>query len=323
MTYQISLPALTLARYQFTLLPEQEIHLPLHAGSTLRGGLGHAFKQMVCFQPQAKYCRPCPLHQQCPYAYIFATPVPANAEVLSKNSNAPVPLIIEPSPTGKQVFRPGEPIVFHVTLVGNAVDYLSYIVTAFRELGHVGLGAKQGHFRLAGVKAIAPLDSRTAAIYDAKEPDRVQMRALTADTGAVVAWADSWPSKRLTLTLRTPTRLKYHGRMMQYGPPFHVLVRRLLDRVSSLTYFHCGESWDLDFRDWIKHAKNVGIADAETKWESWSRYSGRQQQRVLMGGLTGKVTYAGDIAPFRALLALGTLVHVGKGTVFGNGQLAL
>jgi hypothetical protein len=40
----------------------------------------------------------------------------------------------------------------------------------------------------------------------------------------------------------------------------------------------------------------------------------------LQGGVVGSVTYAGDLAPFRPLLALGMLVHVGKGAVFGNGQ---
>ena len=40
---------------------------------------------------------------------------------------------------------------------------------------------------------------------------------------------------------------------------------------------------------------------------------------LKMGGVVGSVTYAGDLAPFRPLLALGMLTHVGKGTVFGNG----
>ena len=60
-------------------------------------------------------------------------------------------------------------------------------------------------------------------------------------------------------------------------------------------------------------------ARSETHWEDWSRFSGRQKQRVKMGGLTGRVTYEGDLRDYLPLLLLGELVHVGKGTVFGNG----
>lgn len=319
----IRLPHLTLARYRFTLLPEQNVGFPNHMGNTLRGGFGHAFKQMVCFQPQVKRCQDCPLRNQCPYAYVFATPVPPDAEVLSKNSRAPVPLIIDTSDSDQTVYHPGEPLTFDVTLIGKAVDFLSYIVVAFRELGSKGLGPGRGRFRLARVEAVTPFEAETALVYQVAQPDRVQTCALSVDVAQISAWAKTWPTERVTLTLRTPTRLKHHGRMMRQGPPFHVLVRRLLDRVSSLAYFHCEQRWELDFRGWIERAKAVEIAETTTHWESWTRHSRRQDREIRMGGLTGQVTYAGDVAPYRALLALGTLVHVGKGTVFGNGRLVV
>jgi CRISPR/Cas system endoribonuclease Cas6 (RAMP superfamily) len=53
---------------------------------------------------------------------------------------------------------------------------------------------------------------------------------------------------------------------------------------------------------------------------SCNRVSGRQKKRIEMGGLVGKVTYEGDLTDYLPLLALGELIHVGKGTVFGNGQ---
>ena len=37
----------------------------------------------------------------------------------------------------------------------------------------------------------------------------------------------------------------------------------------------------------------------------------------------GHVTYSGDLTPFLSILALGELVHVGKGSVFGNGQFEI
>ena len=42
-------------------------------------------------------------------------------------------------------------------------------------------------------------------------------------------------------------------------------------------------------------------------------------------GKVEKVTveYAGPVADFRSLLVIGSLIHVGKKTVFGNGQFVV
>ncbi|GAB4546590.1 MAG: hypothetical protein Kow0063_41050 [Anaerolineae bacterium] len=110
---------------------------------------------------------------------------------------------------------------------------------------------------------------------------------------------------------------------MREGPPFPVLVKALLGRVSSLSYFHCGQRWEADFRGLIDRAAGVRVAGCESGWQDWSRYSGRQKQRVEMGGLVGCVTYEGDLRDYLPLLALGEWVHVGKGTVFGNGKYVI
>ncbi len=148
------------------------------------------------------------------------------------------------------------------------------------------------------------------------------IRAVNASIGAdaILERAAALSPERVTLEFLTPTRLKYQGRWAKEGPPFHVLLRRLLDRVSSLSYFHCGQQFEADFRGLIERAAGVRIARAQTRWEDWSRFSGRQKQRVEMGGLAGQVTYAGDLRDYLPLLALGEWVHAGKGTVFGNGR---
>ncbi|HIC93763.1 MAG TPA: CRISPR system precrRNA processing endoribonuclease RAMP protein Cas6, partial [Anaerolineae bacterium] len=118
----------------------------------------------------------------------------------------------------------------------------------------------------------------------------------------------------------TPTRLKYNGRFLEDAPPFHVVVRTLLRRISSLSYFHCGRRWETDYRGWIERAQEVETETAEVRWVDWERYSTRQRQRMNLGGIRGRVTYAGELPPFLPLLRLGELIHVGKGATFGNGQ---
>ena len=115
------------------------------------------------------------------------------------------------------------------------------------------------------------------------------------------------------------TRLK-HGDRFVTSLPFHVLLRGLLRRISSLMYFHHGKELDVDFVGLIKRAEQVETRSEDTQWVDWDRYSGRRDARITLGGLVGTVTYAGDLDEFRPLLKIGEYVHVGKGAVFGMGK---
>ena len=314
------LDAFTLSTCRFTLEARDELRLAPFKGNTLRGGFGHAFKAMVCFQPEVTSCADCLLRHNCPYSYIFETPCPPGSEVLSANERVPLPLVIKPPPSRQTDYRPGETLEFTVTLVGKAVNFLAYFVVAFQELGRQGLGQERGRCRLAQVEAVHPLSGSREQIFDGERPAHIQLRSLPVDWPAILARAAGLPADSLTLDFLTPTRIKHEGHWVSQGPPFDALVKSLLGRVSSLSYFHCGQRLEADFRGLIDRASSVSIARSETGWEDWSRFSGRQQQRVEMGGLVGHVSYRGDLGDYLPLLALGELVHVGKGTVFGNGQ---
>jgi hypothetical protein len=318
----LTLPAIFgLTHYHFTLEALEPLHLPPFKGSALRGGFGYTFKRLVCFQPTP--CRgKCQLGNACPYGYIFETDPPDGAEVLSNLQDVPRPFLIQPPLDRRETFEPGERLTFGLTLIGRGINYLPYFVAVFKELGQVGLGRTRAKYRLLATDGVSPYDNATEPVYRA-EDEQVHAGNLTVSSRAIIDHAAALPTDHLTLDFLTPTRLKHAGRLAKNGPPFHVLIRRLLDRVSSLAYFHCGERWEIDFPGWIERAKAVEIAGARTTWQDWERYSGRQKRRIKMGGLAGKVTYQGDLAPYRALLALGSLVHVGKGTVFGNGRFSV
>jgi len=42
-----------------------------------------------------------------------------------------------------------------------------------------------------------------------------------------------------------------------------------------------------------------------------------------MGGFTGEIVLEGDLTPFTELLRTCEILHVGKGTVFGNGKIEI
>ena len=316
------LDKLKIAKYRFTLEARGQLRLPPYKGSTLRGGFGQVFKSTVCFQPEAKSCGSCLLRQKCPYAYVFETAPPADSEVLSKNRTVPLPFVIQPPLERRTIYRPGETLDFDLVLVGEAINYLSYFVVVFRELGKVGIGWKRGRYDLQQVSAVQPLKDAETIIFDGTDllvsGEDLSVGYLEIEEQAC-RLGKGLGASPVTVNFLTPTRLKHGGRYVEC-PDFHVLVRAILRRVSSLYYFHCGHRWETDYRGLVERAQGIETAEAHTSWVDWERYSKRQRQRMNLGGFVGQVSYQGNLEPFLPLLVLGQLVHVGKACVFGNGR---
>jgi len=315
------LPEFPIASYRFSLRVIEPLTLPLEKGNVLRGGFGCVFRRTVCAQPERKRCVGCLLQHQCAYGLLFEPSPPPNAEVLQKNEAIPRPFLIEPPLEGRSNYELDESLEFGLVLIGRAVKYLPYFVAVFEELGRRGIGPNSGRLSLELVTAETPWSRRSATVYASGVMYNPDLVITTAD---IEEFAMTLSANRLTLDFLTPARLKHKGRWVRDGPPFHILVKALLGRSSSLSYFHCGQQLEADFRGLIdRAAEGVHIAQCQTDWQDWSRFSGRQKQRVEMGGLVGRVTYEGDLSDYLPLLALGELVHVGKGTVFGNGKYAI
>lgn len=301
----------TLTQYRLTLAAKEMIALPKYMGSTLRGGFGSSFKRIVCSN-RKKNCPDCLLREKCIYAYIFETSPPEDSEKLSKSKDIPRPFIIEPPVNGKREYEEDELLEFDLTLIGRAIDYLPYFIVTFKELGSIGLGRGRGKYSLEGVR------SEGKEIYSSKG-EILKGAGERIDHQGILKEVSSYSRDRLSIDFITPTRMKFNKRYVSI-PEFHVLIRSLLARISSLSYFHCGEELSLDFKGMIEKAKGVKIEEDEIKWVDWERYSSRQDARMNLGGIVGKATYKGDLEKFLPLIALGRYVHVGKGATFGLGR---
>lgn len=308
------LASFRVARFELSLRPIEPLALPPEAGSTLRGAFGRAFQRIGCAASTVGATR-CSLGERCPYHYVFETPVSPDSQILTKVDTAPRPFVIEPPLTTTRVYDPGMTLTLGLVLVGRAIDYLPYFIHAFEETGKDGLGAGRGRYRLESVATTTAGSSAT--VY------RGSTRRLIADPETLELDAPVLTSpderRRVTLDFLTPTRFQYGGESA--GPrEFHVVFRNLLRRISFLNYFHCGGALLDDAFDRVETAKAVATEAAHLRWCAWERYSARQGQRVPMTGVTGRVTYEGDVATFWPWLALGELVHVGKGAAFGLGR---
>ena len=300
-----------LARYRLTLTALATITMPPYAGSTLRGGFGHAFRKMVCTQGPID-CRDCTLKAVCPYPYIFETAPFEGAQQLRTYGDVPRPFVIDPLDTRGE-YRRGESFSFQLTLIGRAIDYLPYFLVSFRELGEMGIGKGRGRFQLAHVRT-----DDGESIYDG-DTQMVHNLDNARSFDDIQRETESQPTEELTLRLLTPTRITYEGELTDQLP-FHVFWRRLIGRISALAYFHCGESLEMDFKGLIEKAKSVEMTDSTLRWKDWTRYSSRQDRKMQLGGLVGHATYAGDLEAFVPFVMLGAFLHVGKNATFGLGK---
>jgi hypothetical protein len=309
-----------IARYRFVLQAVEPMEFPPYKGSALRGGFGYALKRMACRSASGK-CVECREYEHCAYGYIFETRPPSDSEVLRTHQAVPRPFVFETQPDGKSKYQPGEEIAFRLVVIGKGIEHLPHFILAFKALGEEGLGRGRGRFHLKGVWGLDPLGPWETLIYDGAS-DALRNADMSTGIDGVEQAAARLPENTATVCFQTPTQIKHAGRIVQ-EPAFHVLTRSIIRRLSSLYYFHCGERWETDYKGLIEKAEQVEVVKANLRWEDWERYSERQQHRIGMGGLMGRVEYAGPVADFRSLLVIGSLIHVGKKTVFGNGQFVV
>lgn len=303
-------------KYQFLCRLSDEAVLPHYKGSTFRGVFGRALKRVVCALKREE-CENCLLKQRCVYALVFETGLSSEASQGSRIASPPHPFVIEPPLTSETHFRKGESFDFNALLFGDANKNLPYFVYAFEQMGKIGIGkrinGKRGHFELEEVTC----GGRT--IYTGTE-----QKLNTDGAFGVLSLPDAekYPKGdfQLRLSMLTPLRLKFENRL-KADLPFHVLVRAMLRRISSLFNAYGSGEPDLDYRGMVRRAEDVKILDHDLGWFDWRRFSFRQDKPMLMGGMTGSVTYEGKLGEYLPLIELCSEVHLGKQTSFGLGMI--
>lgn len=308
----------SLARYRVTITAGRHgLHLPSYKGAVFRGGFGAVFRRVACALRE-RDCSPCRLKEQCPYAYIFETSPPAEAQALSNYESIPRPFVLEPPPETKTEYAPGEKLDFHLLLIGRAIEYLPYFIVVFREMGEAGLGRGRRPFTLEEVTALGL--ARSEQLYT-----RTTNTVRSVDVhynGAQVAAKYHSEVEKIRVFFETPVNLKDGGKPAA-EPRFHIFFRQAMRRISALAYFHHGRPLEADYAGLAERAQRVVLVENNTYRRDIERYSRRQDRRVNMGGLVGEVVYRGNLGEFLPWLALGEEVHVGKNTVFGLGKYRL
>lgn len=161
---------------------------------------------------------------------IFGTPREAESFIMKKYPFVPHPFIITPPLDDKREYQKGEEISLELILVWKSIDYLSYFIYTFDELGKIGVGRGKGKYELVYVK-----DSEGKIIYSSQ--DKILHNRYNPLTIADI-YTYGISSSEISLESLTPTRLKFDERLTSL-PEFHILIRNLFRRLSLLSYFHC------------------------------------------------------------------------------------
>ncbi|MFH0727035.1 MAG: CRISPR system precrRNA processing endoribonuclease RAMP protein Cas6 [Pseudomonadota bacterium] len=301
--------------YEFRCRFESEAQLPVYKGSTFRGVFGRALKQVVCALKRQE-CPDCLLKPQCLYPMVFEPALLTGRLSASAGVSSPNPYVVEPPLTEETYYPAGAGFNFNLILLGPVNTRLPYFVYAISAMGQIGIGKKIAGKR--GRFVIEQVLSEGRVIYT--DRDRT-LAGFDSGTELTLSVSEMLPVRKDQATLRvmTPLRLKYDNHLSP-ELPFHILVRAMLRRCASLlSHFGDGEP-DLDYRGMVQRAAEVETAHSDLFWEDWRRYSLRQDQAMMMGGLKGSITYAGDLGEFFPLLDFCARVHLGKQTAFGLGR---
>ncbi len=300
-----------LTHLRFTLSPREPIRLPrMNKGITLRGAFGTAFRYLVCVDRSAS-CETCQVHCNCPYGFIFAPRVPPEAERLRLNLNIPRPFVIKPPLDEREDYSPEDLICFDMVIVGRAMQLWPYFLLSFRNLGERGIGVNRGKFDIVRVEA---LDAK-GKVEKLMSVDDPMVRFPNKTIGFSDVPLASGDCVRVEFL--TPILLKKENQWVR--PTFGALLKRLRDRIQSLSYFYCQGPLEMDFKFFGEMAEEVSVIWERLRWQEESRYSKHRDIRHNLKGWVGTVVYRGDLEPCWPFLWIGQYLHVGKAAVFGQG----
>ncbi len=309
-----ALPELTIARFNLQFAASRPYRIEGYRGSAWRGVLGHALRRLACMTRE-KSCPGCVLYRSCIYSYIFETPPPPGSAKLSRYTAAPHPFVLVVPAEAPVGLAYGEQL--GLNLFGRGANYLAYLVRALQQAAEEGLRPENVPLRLAAVEQEdVPGSGHWTPIFDGQG-------SLAPEQPAQATWPEPWARTRVNI--RTPLRLRRNNDLITPESfTFADLFSNLLRRISLITYFHTETPLETDFAALVASSREVSVDERRLQWRDWTRYSGRQQTHMQMGGFVGSFTVAtGERPELWPYLWLGQWVHAGKGTSMGLGRYDL
>lgn len=276
---------------KISLISLKRAELPPYLGSTLRGVIGQALYRT----------------DQEAYNFLYAN----GKKCKGKQDIVNPYMIIPPKTCGiKNIVEQGEELNFEFILLGSSVRYAHSLAAALQKISQYGLGAQRYPFNLSRIinNQNQRILWRKETYYDAGASEiKLPCYGLPFVTGVEVR-------------LCTPVRIRRKGQLLT-SLSFLTLIRNIITRIKSITEQYGGWVDKDEAERLLTLAAEVELTNENLKLEHLERYSNRLQKKMDLSGMLGEVEFEGDLTPFVPWLFAAQVLHIGRNTTFGMGQI--
>ncbi len=284
----------------------KDIELPAFQGSTIRGVFGKALKSAFCVMHHREREK-CLVKDSSGYFDIFES---IDGEIALKSKGMekkPHPYIL--IPPDKNIYLTDEIFYFRMTVLGENLSRIPYILYTFEKMGDLGFGKAREKLELYWVK-----DSKSGKfiLNDGKFLKENVRTYLIQELTSIMEVPDS-----ILLKWMSPVKIVRDGVVLRKMDSES--FRRAIYRRFRMIFKIYGELEELD----LEELHLLEMSPIESEFKEWKRYSNRQKKSLKMEGITGILRVFPKSKKNMALLKVLQILHLGKATAFGQGRFRI
>ena len=276
---------------KISVISLERAELPSYLGSTLRGVIGQSLYRIA--------------REAYDYLYINRKKSENQQDIVKPY------IIIPPEFHGKKyIVDRGEELVFEFVLLGDAVKYVSSLVSALQNIEQYGLGAQRYSFSLLKIVN--------------REEQRFLWRRntyyKTGENGITIPCRKLQEVSGAEIELCTPLRIRRNGQLLT-DIQFQTMIRNITSRMIAITERYGGWVDREEIEKIVRLAGEVRTVREDLSVFHLERYSNRIKEKMDFSGLMGSLEYEGDLTPFVPWLSAAQILHIGRNTTFGMGKI--
>lgn len=293
-------------KLHFTLLFPENCKVPKYKVSALRGGMGEMLLRANCIRDRK--CEECDFVSECIVQRTMYSKFEHKPEYVTTGESIGYVLECEDY---REELTAGDVVSFNLILFGKTIVYFSQYMQALYSLGAQGLGKEKANFVIVSVtNSLGEELLEDSNIYMSRYQVMRIADYVTYRKKQVLSH-----SMKNEIRFQTPLTLKFQGKFLnefQMEPIFRGIVRRLY-------MLSCFEGNEVDVTGY-DYEKLPQIQGQEKYFVSVPRFSNRQNAKMFLKGIEGRIFVDRISEEQLELLLAGELIHIGKNTSFGFGR---